>query len=414
MSLDFGLWRPPGCVREYDCGVASVTDLLERVNEKLDLVKDEVKPTQSRIKKVFKWVGSPARRELVVSLLALLNDLKTELVAQHATTQEPAPLAMSSTGVPAGELAAEDIEAIYEILDLIRFKSREGQRGSRLERIFAAVSFSRARGRESRHKQDERRDYERERGGRDLEVARAMLAASIPLVARDEYLYRSLVAEGSTLETDHPEWSELYGFDSLASLMTQYSHESRLFEPPSATQARTNLLELYRQRRIAAGRQRVHASTRQRYLLYLTIPVLSFAVVLAFADAMLEEPGFLSWQIMLLVLAAGAVGGTISGAIRLRGLDTPDLFRFFGSFMAQVSIGAAVAAVVVVAFQATDFVTSADTATGDGAAKWISLGFAAGFSEPFTLRVVARVVGAPTKDIPAPTSARNTGDEPGS
>ena len=76
--------------------------------------------------------------------------------------------------------------------------------------------------------------------------------------------------------------------------MTQYSHEGRMFEQPSATQARTNLLELYRQRRIVAGRQRVKASIRQRYLVYLTIPVLSFAVVLAFADELLEEPGFLS------------------------------------------------------------------------------------------------------------------------
>ena len=114
---------------------------------------------------------------------------------------------------------------------------------------------------------------------------------------------------------------------------------------------------------------------------------------------------------MLLVLASGALGGTISGPIRLRSLDTPDVLRFFGTFIAQVSIGAAVAAVVVVAFHATDFVTSADTATGDGAAKWISLGFAAGFSEPFALRVVARVVGTPTEDIPTPSSARNTGDE---
>ena len=348
---------------------------------------------------------------MVVSLFALLKDLKTELIAQHATTEQPAPSAMRSTGAPERELAVEDIEAIYDVLDLIRFKGRESGRGTRLERIFAVLSFSRARGQESRHEQDQRRDDERERGGRDLEVARGMLAASIPLVARDEYLYRSLVAEGSTVETEHPEWSELYGLDSLGSLMTQYSHEGRMFEPPSATQARTNLLELYRQRRIVAGRQRVKASTRQRYLLYLTIPVLSFAVVLAFADAILDEPGFLSWQIMLLVLASGALGGTISGAIRLRSLDTPDLLRFFGTFIAQVSIGAAVAAVVVVAFQATDFVTSADTATGDGAAKWISLGFAAGFSEPFALRVVARVVGTPTDDSPTPSNARNTGDE---
>ena len=135
MDTGEGLWglrAAPlaACVGGYDCGVVSVADLLERVDEKLNLAKEEVKPTDSRVKKVFKSVGSPARRELVVSLFALLNDLKTELVAQHATTEQPTPSALRSTGAPEGELAVEDIEAIYDVLDLIRFKRREGSQGS--------------------------------------------------------------------------------------------------------------------------------------------------------------------------------------------------------------------------------------------------------------------------------------------
>jgi hypothetical protein len=95
---------------------------------------------------------------------------------------------------------------------------------------------------------------------------------------------------------------------------------------------------------------------------------------------------------LLLAPFAGAFGATIAGTVKARRLATSWDFRTFREgLVAQVAVGAAFAAIVVLIFQAgliTIGQLDPDTVSGQ-----LILGFLAGFSEPFSIGTVESVIG---------------------
>jgi hypothetical protein len=95
-----------------------------------------------------------------------------------------------------------------------------------------------------------------------------------------------------------------------------------------------------------------------------------------------------------LTAAAGALGSTLSGALKMRELITiNDIRALYGWSFLQPLVGAA-AGLAVLLLMESEIVTLPGV---DGAASWAAIatyGFLAGFSEPFFLGVVGKIAGA--------------------
>ena len=99
-----------------------------------------------------------------------------------------------------------------------------------------------------------------------------------------------------------------------------------------------------------------------------------------------------SWRSGLLVAVAGALGATLSGALKLRDQlpRITSLRTFWYAFALQVPIGA-----VAGLFLWTVLESGLVEIAGQGAdwAVEAAVAFAAGFSEPFVLKTVERIAG---------------------
>jgi len=150
---------------------------------------------------------------------------------------------------------------------------------------------------------------------------------------------------------------------------------------------------LFRVRAEDGRKRRARLAVRNRYLFY-SLLVLAPLVGLLVPVAVSASDGALTWPVVLLAALAGAVGGTVSGAFRIRGLLGLTEFRLLGlGVLVQPLVGAAAALFVV-------FVLMSGVVELPGvdplAPSWAGLatyGFAVGFSEPFWLGVVRKVAG---------------------
>ena len=109
----------------------------------------------------------------------------------------------------------------------------------------------------------------------------------------------------------------------------------------------------------------------------------------------------LSWSTVVLIAVAGAVGGTVSGTLKLREMIRITQFRLLGAgLLVQPFISAAgalfIALVLVGGVVELAGVEGSDTSW----AVLAAYGFVAGFSEPFWLGVVSKIAGDAADDVP--------------
>ena len=176
-------------------------------------------------------------------------------------------------------------------------------------------------------------------------------------------------------------WSEVYPDEPVAALLA---------EPFDVERARKRLLALYECRRERYRLHRARVRMKADYLLLLAPILIALIVGVAAAVAFLHSGGGGTARTILSALA-GALGGTVSGAYRLRDqIERLNEVRAFKpALWVQPLIGAAAGLVVLLALESG--------LLGNDASTWQRAGllaFAAGFSEPFFLGVVNRVTTA--------------------
>jgi hypothetical protein len=185
-------------------------------------------------------------------------------------------------------------------------------------------------------------------------------------------------------------WLEVYPDEPVAAL---------LVEPFDIERARKLLLAFYECRRERYRLHRARVRMKADYLLLLAPILLALIVGVAAVVAVLHSGGGGTARTILAVLA-GALGGTVSGAYRLRDQieNLNEVRAFKPALWVQPLIGAAAGLVLLLVLESG--------LLGNDAATWERAGllaFAAGFSEPFFLGVVNRVTTA------EPESGRGTG-----
>lgn len=176
-------------------------------------------------------------------------------------------------------------------------------------------------------------------------------------------------------------WSEVYPDVPIAALLA---------EPFELERVRKLLLGLYECRRERYRLHRARVRMKGDYLLLLAPILLALIVGVAAAVAILHSGGGGTARTILAALA-GALGGTVSGAYRLRDQieNLNEVRAFKPALWVQPLIGAAAGLVLLLVLESG--------LLGNDAATWERAGllaFAAGFSEPFFLGVVNRVTTA--------------------
>jgi hypothetical protein len=158
----------------------------------------------------------------------------------------------------------------------------------------------------------------------------------------------------------------------------------------SLEEARRKLSMLYRSRQSLYGLSRARSGTKAMRLVWLAPVMAGLALALILVVDLAADD--VSWRGGLLVAIAGALGATLSGALKLRDQlpRIASLRTFWYAFALQVPIGAVAglflwivleSGLVEIAGQGTDWAVEAAVA------------FAAGFSEPFVLKTVERIAG---------------------
>jgi len=185
-------------------------------------------------------------------------------------------------------------------------------------------------------------------------------------------------------------WSEVYPDEPLAALLA---------EPFDVERARKLLLAFYECRRERYRLHRARVRMKGDYLLLLA-PILLALIVGVAAAVVVLHSGAGGTARTILAALAGALGGTVSGAYRLRDQiqNLNELRAFKPALWVQPLIGAAAGLVMLLVLESG--------VLGNDASTWERAGllaFAAGFSEPFFLGVVNRVTTA------EPERGRGTG-----
>jgi hypothetical protein len=176
-------------------------------------------------------------------------------------------------------------------------------------------------------------------------------------------------------------WSDVYPDVSLSALLTG---------PFDIEKVRTLLLSFYECRRERYRLHRARVRMKADYLLLLAPILFGLIAGLAIAIAVLHSGGGGTARTVLAALA-GALGGSVSGAYRLRDQieDLNQVRAFKPALWVQPLIGAAAGLILLLVLESG--------LLGQDASTWERTGllaFAAGFSEPFFLGVVNRVTSA--------------------
>jgi hypothetical protein len=183
-------------------------------------------------------------------------------------------------------------------------------------------------------------------------------------------------------------WRTLYRKKPLAASV-QYAN-SETVAPGALEEARRKLAMLYRTRQSLYGLTRARSGTKAMRLVWLAPVMAALALALVIVVDVAADDA--SWRSGLLVAVAGALGATLSGALKLRDQlpRITSLRTFWYAFALQVPIGA-----VAGLFLWTVLESGLVEIAGQGAdwAVEAAVAFAAGFSEPFVLKTVERIAG---------------------
>jgi hypothetical protein len=160
--------------------------------------------------------------------------------------------------------------------------------------------------------------------------------------------------------------------------------------PTERAEKKEGLSKLLRARHSIYTLRRAREGTRATRLVWLA-PILT-ALVLAFiglADWVAEE---VSWSEGLLVAVTGAMGATLAAAFKLRDAFARlgDMRTFWYGFALQMPLGAVAGLFLWIVLESGVVEVAGNR---DDWAVPVALAFVAGFSEPFLLKTVERIVG---------------------
>jgi hypothetical protein len=189
-------------------------------------------------------------------------------------------------------------------------------------------------------------------------------------------------------------WSALFKRKPIKASI-EFFEQGALTES-AENEARNKLAVLYRTRQSLYGLHRARAGMKAMRLLYLglvlgLLAVGIIAVVSVLADGVGPVDG-------LLVAFAGALGATTSAAYKLRD-QIPRLSAlrtFWYAFALQVALGASAGLFLWIVLE-SGFVEFG-SGIGEEWAVAAAVAFAAGFSEPFILKTVERILGGGEQD----------------
>lgn len=200
---------------------------------------------------------------------------------------------------------------------------------------------------------------------------------------------------------DIPTWSTLFAERLTAS---QDFAEGKSLSETELDQARRRLSMLLRARHSVYALRRARSTAKAARLLWLTPALMALVVALIVLAAWVAEDA--GWGEALLVAVAGAVGATLAAAFKLR--DTlprlGDLRTFWYTFPLQIPLGAVAGLFLWIVLESG----LVDVAGSQEWAVAAALAFAAGFSEPFLLKTVERIVGGVKDDEPEKPSSEHS------
>ena len=185
-------------------------------------------------------------------------------------------------------------------------------------------------------------------------------------------------------------WRTLYRKKPIAASV-EYAN-SETVSPGALEEARRKLAMLYRTRQSLYSLSRARSGTHAMRLVWLAPVVAGLALALIIAVDVASDDA--SWRSGLLVAVAGALGATLSGALKLRDQipRIAGLRTFWYAFALQVPIGA-VAGLFLWTVLESGLVEIGSQGAGADWAVEAAVAFAAGFSEPFVLKTVERIAG---------------------
>ncbi|MGH3114354.1 MAG: hypothetical protein ACRDOP_12915 [Gaiellaceae bacterium] len=220
------------------------------------------------------------------------------------------------------------------------------------------------------------------------EVDRALIA-----VGDESFLCSLLELEYARDEQegggDITTWRTLYKRKPIAASVEYANGET--VAAGALEEARRKLSVLYRTRQSLYALARARSGTKAMRLVWLAPVMAGLAVALIIVIDLAADDA--SWRNGLLVAVAGALGATLSGALKLRDQlpRIASMRTFWYAFALQVPIGAVAGLFLWIVLE-SGLVEIAGQQGADWAVE-AAVAFAAGFSEPFVLKTVERITG---------------------
>ena len=210
------------------------------------------------------------------------------------------------------------------------------------------------------------------------------LDSTLPLVADDNRLRLMLEAELERDETVLTAAAQKRAHDLLGTAEGRVEDRRQLESLVTAA---------IRERNDRTREERITGELRQNYITWLGSVLLLLLAGVAGFSILAAQAGL--WAHVVLALLSGALGGTLSGVIRLRVPESRlTALRSLGPVMLVQPLVGAVGGIVLFAIWRSGLLTVAGLVED----KWSStavVAFAGGFSERFFLRSLARITGAP-------------------
>ncbi|MGH3015792.1 MAG: hypothetical protein ACRDNR_11910 [Gaiellaceae bacterium] len=184
-------------------------------------------------------------------------------------------------------------------------------------------------------------------------------------------------------------WRTLYKRKPIAASVEYANGET--VAAGALEEARRKLSVLYRTRQSLYALARARSGTKAMRLVWLAPVMAGLAVALIIVIDLAADDA--SWRNGLLVAVAGALGATLSGALKLRDQlpRIASMRTFWYAFALQVPIGAVAGLFLWIVLE-SGLVEIAGQQGADWAVE-AAVAFAAGFSEPFVLKTVERITG---------------------
>lgn len=216
------------------------------------------------------------------------------------------------------------------------------------------------------------------------------LDAMLPLLADDERLRLMLESEIEHDEGVFTDAARKRAHDLLGSTERGAEHRRKLESLVAAA---------VRERNDRLREERITGDLRQNYLTWLGSVLLLLLVGVAGFSILAARAGL--WADVVLAILAGALGGTLSGVIRLRVPESRlTTLKSLGPVMLVQPLVGSVGGIILFAIWRSGLLKVAGLDTSEWSSVAV-VAFVGGFSERFFLRSLARITGAETESKPS-------------